>query len=543
MMMWPTKKLKVIVILVIILENILLLGCLAKRPNFLFVISDDMRLINPFEDELNAMPSIQAFARGTRGTRGGAFFTNAHSQMAMCSPSRSSLMSGLRPDSTKLYQINSVMRKSKTKITTIAEALKKSGYRTIGVGKIMDGRVSGGWQVQDFPLSWSQRVNNTKSAAWDKNLTMPNCGYGDARFHPKTNKKPFTQCAFRPDVRIPRAKIRVPSRDGLPDYDLLQVALDTLDDLSKKPDEPFFLAVGLLRPHLPFVAPQSHFARWPREIFTNHTQYPYHPFRDDVYQPPLYRNREFSTYTGWTIKAKKPGPLAGVNRHARAVHSYIAACSMVDEVFDSLVAALDSKPPEIRDNTVVIFFSDHGYHLGEHGIYGKKTVYEAATRVPLLIMGSMFSNMVRVDSPVELIDLMPTIMQLAQVTDQAPSPLGYQGISLLPLFESSQPVKKVKAVALAQFYGFNGYGKLMSYAFRGSRYRFVVHYRTVQKKILFSELYDYKTDPRELTNLLTDPTVDTSHIAPKFHALFRLYLDDMNEYHHAISQDLLDEDF
>jgi iduronate 2-sulfatase len=479
-----------------------------SRPNVLFIVSDDLRYFDP--DTTDVMPNLSQFAKQ------GVFFTNAHSQMAMCSPSRSSFLTGLRPDFTRLYEIGDNLRRTKN-IVTLPQAFKKEGYITIGFGKIFDGRSSGGRLDQDFPQSWTVRPDSLAAATWSGSRPDADCGYeGDPFFNAQTFPRPFSQCIKQATTEV-EENTRFATRKYLPDEIQAQWAMDKIHEFALTPTQPFFLALGFLRPHLPFVAPQKHFARWPRSAFPFNTTI--NGRRDQIYTKGAYGVQESKSYSGFVLSGDNLAPVPKV--HERYLHAYHASCSYVDELLGKVVGTL-REYPALADNTIIVFLSDHGFHLGEHEFYAKKTVYEQATHVPLLLFGaSKFFPVqgIKVTTPVELVDLVPTLHEMAVLQPKT----SYQGTSLVPFFRSVDRVLQTKSVALSQF---NAFGplrrKVMSYALRGNQFRYVVHWDYTTKNVAFEELYNYLVDSHELTDV--KERAEHSDVLQTFRNIFQLYI-------------------
>ena len=439
--------------------------------------------------------------------------------MAMCSPSRSSFLSGLRPDYTKLYTIDDNIRSVKG-LLTIPQGFKQNGYTTVAFGKVFDGRSSGGRDDQDYPASWTVRPISFKAAEWSHTSNNTNCGYGDPYWSKKLDPRPLGQCI---EDEANETSLLFGTRNYLPDEKLANLAIGALNQFSKNPSQPFFLAVGFLRPHLPFVAPQRHFRKWPRSAFPLNQSID--GSRNDIYAPVAYTNSEADSYTDWTGSPKHLTPHP--TTYERYLHSYYASSSFVDEMLGKVVSTLRSYPT-MADNTIILFFGDHGYHLGEHEFYNKKTVYDLGTKVTFIRFGpnKFFPRQgINVTTPVELLDLKPTLYEMAGISLKAP----YHGTSLTPLFRAVDPVTQVKSVALSQFYAFGAYRfSVMSYGIRGSRYRYVVQWDYVDKSILHEELYDYIADPLELINAKTYP--ENANILAAYRHLFQVYHSNLGDY-------------
>jgi len=535
-------RILLLVALVVVSPFLAISSSQPKRPNFVVLISDDTRFFNLTPDAVGKPSSYAAVNVSTesllpnllRLAKNGVFFTNAHAQMALCSPSRASLFTGLRPDTTKLYYVHTKMRSAQVKggLETIAEGLKNSGYETFAYGKALDPRSTAG-NTQDYPRSWSEPVFALPGQVWEPNATATNCGYsGDRLIEPSKNLTPFAQCLID-DLANPKQAFG--KRIALMDEIHANRALEKIDSLAERhgqdPNDtaPFFLVWGSFRPHLPFVVPQHHYARFNRSNFP--FQWGINSKRDSVFNRGVSRNSEPASFSGWKVYARGqifPTPAV----HSQFVHGYYAACSYVDELIGMLVDRVRSYK-SLVNNTIFIILSDHGFHLGEHQFYAKHTVYESATGVPLLFFGPEkylpVQNRV-IHTPVELLDIAPTVYELAGL----PPRLSHDGESLVPLLRPKNPVQRVKTIAMSQYYGLLGLRNLlMIYSMRGDRYRYVVHTCRRRKIVLNQELYDYVTDPMEKRDIKKMPS--TAKVLARFRWLIQKSLKDPKGYKVAIA--------
>jgi len=509
-----------------------------QRPNFVFVISDDLRVFDLSDDGNNSAsyasstvstrrlhPNLLRFAKES------VVFTNAHAQMAMCNPSRSSLLSGLRPDTLGQYTMTSRLRGGRVAVETIGEALKNAGYETFAFGKVLDPRASLPEGSQDYPLSWSEYPVIEKEVVHERNVSLTDCGYGDPLVDSVRNTYPFAQCLASTELNDSSP---LGSRSTvLTDERRLAAALNKINALAEQhaansSSPPFFLAFGFKRPHLPFVVPQRYYALFNRSEF---------PFdmkisgnRYSVLNRGVSQNIEPRRYTDW-VQYRRGTMYPTPAVHSQFVHGYYAASAYVDELFGILVDRVRSHD-SLVNNTVFVFFSDHGFHLGDHQFYGKHTVYESSTAVPLLFFGPERYLPARnrvIHTPVELVDIAPTIYELAGVRPW----LSHDGESLVPLLRAENPAQRVKTVALSQFTDRRlPTSEKMFYGMRSDRYRYVVHVLRKRRVIIHCELYDLKNDPMERVNVRFYRKY--AQVTATFNSLIQLYLRDPDMYKLAI---------
>ena len=424
-----------------------------KKLNVLFIAVDDMNNdLGCYGHPQVKSPNIDRLA--TRGVR----FDRAYCQFPLCSPSRSSLMTGLRPDQTRVFDLTYHFRTGLPDVVTLPQMFMRQGYYAARVGKIYHYGNPGdiGTSGLDDKPSWQEVVN---PAGRDKttlesdiiNLT-PKRGLGSA-------------LAFLSDAT---------GRDE--DHTDGKVATEAIRLLEKHQSEPFFLAVGFYKPHCPYIAPKKYFDLYPLESI----QLPKEP-ADHVKNIPAP-----------ALASTKPYPLFGatVDETRRAKQAYYAAISFVDAQIGRVIAALDRLG--LSDNTVIIFWSDHGYHLGEHGLLMKQSCFEESARVPLIIAAPGRKSAGKVaPRPVELIDLYPTLADLTGLTP----PANLAGASLRPLLDQPGAAWTRAAYTQVQRAGFPGH------SVRTERWRYT-EWDGGEKGV---ELYDHVSDPHEYANLAADP--------------------------------------
>ena len=427
------------------------------KPNVLFIAVDDLNNdLSCYGHPLVQSPNIDRLAR--RGMR----FDRAYCQYPVCNPSRASLMTGLYPEQTGVLSNAGDFRKRHPGIITLSQHFMSNGYFAARVGKIYHYGVplQIGTSGEDDPASWNKVVNpiGIDRTELEPVATLQKGKYGGTL-----------------SWRI------VESRDE--DHTDGKGALEAIRLIEKnhpdKTGKPFFLAMGFFRPHTPYVAPEHYAKLYPLDKIN--------PVmeklgdRDDI--PPA-------------ALADRPHQreLSLVQRR-EIIQAYYASITLVDSCVGKLLDALDRL--KLDDNTIVVFFSDHGYHLGQHGLWQKSDLFEGSARVPLILSVPGMKNAGRAtQSLAELIDLYPTLADLCGLT----KPAHLNGQSLAPVL--NDPSAKVRQTA---FTVSNARGKIpghrgtkpLGHTIRTKRYRYT-EWGGGKHGI---ELYDYKTDPDEYTNL------------------------------------------
>ena len=466
----------------------------APPPNVLFIAVDDLKpTLGAFGDAYAVTPNLDRLA--ARGT----VFLNAHCQQAVCAPSRVSLLTGLRPDTTRVWDLKTQFRAALPDAVTLPQRFKQAGYRSIGMGKIYDPRSAGGRKSMDA-ASWSAPFLNIDQ-------TPANATYGylnpDTVAHIEAQRAALADLpsgydkqlkAVFPDGKPATDQADVPD-NAYHDGAMTDVAVERLSEL-RSSNEPFFLAVGYKKPHLPFNAPKRYWQLYDRSTV------PMAQFTQAPEGAPHY-----TTQPGWELRTNYDAPKNGPIDEAKQrelIHGYYAATSYIDAQIGRLLEALDANGQ--ADNTIVVVWGDHGWHLGDHDIWCKHTNYEQATRSPLIIAAPGVGQAGgRNSSPVELVDVYPTLLDLASL-----KPAGeLHGVSLRPLMQD--PSAAVKDLAVSQYPRGGGKQITLGYAFRSERYRLVQWVETDRRgdaadaPRVASELYDYTSDPLETRNLIDDP--------------------------------------
>lgn len=435
------------------------------RANILFVIVDDLNTdLSAYGHPVVETPSIDRLAAD------GLVFDSAYAQFTVCSPSRTSFLTGLYPVQTGVVSNDVHFRGFIPRAQTLPELFRANGYFVARVGKVFHYNVPGhiGTDGHDDPQSWMERRNprgidvEYGSEAYSINPSTP-LGATLSWLATDDDGSEHTD-ALVTDEAVDLIRRHHPERTG----------------------QPFFLAVGFYRPHVPFIAPESYFQQYP----TNKLKYPadYLLDRADI---PI------------AALPDRPGQLAmSDDEKLAAIQGYYASISYVDAQIGRLIDALGSEG--LDESTVVILISDHGFLLGQHGLWQKGDLFEGSTRVPMIVsvpeqFSTSFARGQRTDSIAELVDLYPTIAELAGLS--AP---GYiAGESLVPVLDDPDTIVRDHAYS----FGVSGAGRdrpewkyreVFGHTVRTSRYR----YTEWGGGELGIELYDYSEDPNEQVNVV-----------------------------------------
>ncbi len=455
----------------------------ANRPNVLFFAVDDLRPeFNAYGASYIKSPNLDRIAKA------GITFNHAYCQQAVCSPTRSSLMTGTRPDTTKVWDLETHFRVALPQVVTLGQHFKNNGYFVQGMGKIYHGGF-------DDPATWTVPWQSPKATTYARPeniaLTKRNV-QSEPDGDPVSKKKKTSKRAQKVAARGPRGPAfeagDVPD-NYYQDGKVADLAVETLRTISKK-SEPFFLAVGFVKPHLPFVSPRKY---WDL----------YDPAKIQL-APNKYRPKnapDYAIQAGGEMRAYHGIPTESIpDDLARQLkHGYYAAISYMDAQVGKVLDELDRLG--LRQNTIIILWGDHGWKLGEHDAWCKHTNCENDTNVPLLLaVPGMKSAGVRSDALVEFVDIYPTLAELAGL----PLPRHLEGTSFKPVLDN--PRRDWKPAVFSQYPRGVGGKQLMGYSMRTARYRFTVWCdRKDHTKIDAIELYDHQVDPQENVSLAQMP--------------------------------------
>lgn len=442
----------------------------ADRPNVLLICVDDLKpLLGCYGDKTVKSPNIDRLAAR------GMLFESAYCNQAVCAPSRNSLLTGLRPQTLGIYDLGTNFRRSRPEAITLPQHFKANGYRTEALGKIFHV----GHGNHEDPASWS--VPHWKAEVVAYALPESRAKQGLTREEALfSNKKaqglPRGAAYESADV----------ADDAYPDGRTADEAIRRLQAARSRPDQPFFLAVGFVKPHLPFCAPKRYWDLYDRAQFAPAArQTP--PDGAPSYAPQF--GGELRQYSGIPDKGDLDAEL-----QRTLIHGYHAATSYMDTQLGRVLGALDETG--LAQNTILVLWGDHGWHLGDHGIWCKHTNYEQATRIPVLVTAPGVTRPgTRTSSLAETVDIYPTVCELAGL----PTPEGLDGRSFVPTLRDPSAATKDSIIHVYPR------GPRLGRAIRTSRYRLVEwkKFGDTNEPAEF-ELYDYQTDPAETKNLAAE---------------------------------------
>jgi len=423
------------------------------RLNVLFIAVDDMNSdLGCYGHPLVQSPNIDRLARK------GVKFDNAYCQFPLCSPSRSSLMTGLRPDTTRVFNLTYHFRKGLPDVVTLSQLYRNNGAFAARVGKIYHYGNPGdiGTSGLDDKASWDHVIN---PAGRDKTALEPEI------------------INYTPKRGLGSAMCFLSDKEGKDEeHTDGKVATEAIRLLEEHQGKPFFIAAGFYKPHTPYVAPKKYFDPYPMEKI----QLPKEP-ADHLKSVPKP-----------ALASTAPHPNFGVteDQARECKQAYYAAISFVDAQIGRVLDAVDRL--KLWENTVVVFWSDHGYHLGDHGLWMKQSLFDQSSRVPMIIVApGAKGNGKSCPRTVELLDLYPT---LADLSGLAP-PKDIQGASLRPLLDDPSKAWDRPAFTQVQRGGFPGH------AVTTEQWRYIEW----DGGKAGTQLYDRAKDPQEFVNLASDP--------------------------------------
>jgi uncharacterized sulfatase len=425
----------------------------APRLNVLFIAVDDMNNdLGCYGHPLVKSPNIDRLAKM------GVKFDRAYCQFPLCSPSRSSLMTGLRPDTTRVFNLTYHFRKGLPDVVTLSQLYRNNGAFAARVGKIYHYGNPGdiGTSGLDDKPSWDLVLN---PAGRDKTALEPEI------------------INYTPKRGLGSAMCFLSDKEGRDEeHTDGKVATEAIRLLEEHQGKPFFLAAGFYKPHTPYVAPRKYFDPYPM----------------DKIQLPKEPADHLKSVPKPALASTAPHPLFGVteDQARECKQGYYAAISFVDAQIGRLLDAMDRL--KLWESTVVVFWSDHGYHLGDHGLWMKQSLFEQSARVPMIIVApGARGNGKACARTVELLDLYPTLADLSGLTP----PKEIQGASLRPLLDD--PSKSWDRPAFTQVQR----GAFPGHAVSTEKWRYIEW----DGGKAGTQLYDRESDPQEFVNLAADP--------------------------------------
>ena len=446
------------------------------RPNILLILVDDLKpAIGCYGDPLAKTPNIDRLA--ARGIR----FERAYCNQAVCAPSRNNLLLGTRSTSLGIYSLGQNFRQAAPNAVTMPQFFMRHGYRTEAIGKVLHT----GHGNHDDPNSWSVPTLHEKVVEY---LLPTNSASGQLT----REEAFFTNQMLNQIQSLPRGsawEITDVPDNAYADGRIADEGIKRLQEAKQRPDQPFFLALGFVKPHLPFTAPKKYWEMHDPEAF------PLAPNQKHPERAPSYAGKkggEIVNYTPLTIENLKNETI-----QRKLIHGYYAAASFVDAQIGRVLDELDRL--EFSQSTIIVFWGDHGWHLGDHGYWTKHTNYEQANRIPLIIVAPGMPTQGRVTQQLaETVDLYPTLAELTDLSvPTVPQPI--DGISLVHVLRD--PSRSVRNHA---YHCYPRRGR-MGRAIRTEQYR-LVEWKKIGDSTNSAEyeLYDYINDPGETRNLASE---------------------------------------
>jgi arylsulfatase A-like enzyme len=431
----------------------------AGKPNVLFIAVDDLRpQLNAYGKDFMHTPNVDRLAGR------GVLFERAYCMVPTCGASRASLMSGIRPAPGRFISYTSRADRDVPKATTLNTHFKQQGYTTISLGKVFH-------NAADNAHGWSKPPWRSTGPGYQDREAERAAIAAHKKRYPKRRR--VRGGAFEA-VDAPDA--------GYPDAETARVAIQHLEGFARDRDQPFFLAVGFLKPHLPFVAPKKY---WDLYDF-DRVQLP-----DNYYAPKdapavaMHSSGELRSYAG----IPPQGPVDALTAR-KLIHGYYACVSFIDAQLGRLIDALERL--ELHDHTIIVLWGDHGWQLGEHLMWNKHSCFETSMHAPLMIAAPGLRGVkpgTRVSALVEFIDIYPGLCELAGL----PQPKHLEGRSLVPLMKD--PGAPWKKHAVGRF--------KQGDTVRTDRYRYSEYRKNDQ--LIGHMLYDHEKDPGENRNISGSP--------------------------------------
>lgn len=423
------------------------------KYNILFIAVDDLRPeLNCYGVKKIISPHIDKIARN------GLLFERAYCQQAVCSPSRTSLLTGLRPDATKVYDLVTHFRKEVPDVVTLPQYFKQNGYHTISLGKIFHGTV-------EDPISWSEPSWKPGGRSFR--------GEGPVKENKPKNIGPAFEMADLPDNEY---------SDGM-------IAEKAVQTLSRIKDKPFFLALGFAKPHLPFIAPKKYWDMYEEASMVI-------PDKTAPQNMPGLAMSDWGELRGYDNIPNEG--LVSDEQTRKLIHGYYASVTFMDAQVGKVLDEL--KRLELDKKTIIVLWGDHGWKLGEYGAWCKHTNFELDVRAPLIAsVPGMKAAGKKTKALVEFVDIYPSLCELAGLS----LPKHLEGSSFAPLL--NEPEKPWKKAVYSQYPRQND--RIMGYSIRTDKYRYTSwQLKNNPKEVVAIELYDLASDPLGRINLASSAT-------------------------------------
>ncbi len=435
-----------------------------KKLNVLFIAADDLRNhLGCYGNEQVKSPNFDRLAKRS------VLFNRAYCQQAVCNPSRASLLTGRRPDTLRIWDLPTHFRENMPDVVTLPQYFMRNGYFTQNIGKIFHNFRQ---KIEGDPASWS----------------VP----AVMHFANHNSDKPIVEGKLPPNLaQDPKCEQRDVPDEAYFDGRVAKLAMEALRELKTK-EQPFFLAVGFWKPHSPFNAPKRYWDLYSRKSIG------------------LPKNPDWPTLApriAWHDSREilgQPARALSVEAMREIRHGYLANISYFDAQLGKVLDELDRLG--LADNTVIVFWADHGYHLGEQTLWAKTSNFELHARVPMLISAPGMANGSRTEALAELLDIYPTLVELCGL----PAANGVEGKSLAPVLKD--PKASVKEFALTQHPRPAYYNndtppdpEVMGYSIRTDRFRYAEWRNWKTGATDARELYDHQSDPDETRNVVDEP--------------------------------------
>lgn len=450
------------------------LAAAADRPNILLICVDDLKpALGCYGDNLARTPHIDRLAAT------GTLFESAYTNQAVCSPSRNALLTGLRTTTVGIYDLSTHFRVATPDAITVPQHFRAHGYRTEALGKILH---TGHGNHED-ERSWSVPHWRPRGGAY--------ANPANANVRDEAGERSASASAAERGATIESADV---PDNAYPDGKIADEAVARLRAAKEKPAEPFFLAVGFLKPHLPFCAPKKYWDLHDRAKFPL-AQATTPPAGAPAYAPT--NSGELRNYAG----VPASGPLSP-DQQRELIHGYYAATSYMDAQVGRVLDELDRTG--LAQNTIVVLWGDHGWHLGDHGQWCKHTNYEHAARIPVIVRapGARRAG-TRTRALIESVDIYPTLTELAHLSALQTTPVLDGRSFAATLRDPAAPTKA--AIFHAYPRSRPGEGTIIGRAVRTARHRLVEWKKPGAKpETAELELYDYVADPLETKNLAAE---------------------------------------
>lgn len=473
-----------------------------SKKNILFIAVDDMKpLLGCYGDKVAQTPVMDALASR------GALFMNAQCQQAISGPSRASLLTGMCPDRTKVWDLKTFIRDINPDVVTLPQHFKNNGYTVAGIGKIYDPRSvdkqkdAASWSlpfIDEEPFLHPDYEEPVMAHYQSKEIRNLFKKYVEEAKAKGLKNKKAEQYAFK-YIKMTTECADVPDNAYL-DGATAEGAVSFIAEYNS--DKPLFMAVGFKKPHLPFCAPKKYWDMYSRE------EMPLAEYRKKAVGSPdiaYHKSGELQSYSDipeLISFSDVENAILPEDKQRELIHGYYACISYTDAQIGKVIEAVKKKG--MLENTVIVLWGDHGWHLGDHGLWNKHTNFEQAAHVPMIIIDPSSKHRT-VTNPVEFLDIYPTLCELAGID----IPNHTDGQSLASVIKGGKGENTLKPYAASQY----PRGDKMGYSIRDGRYRYTVWVSWKKKvtdaeKIIAEELYDYEKDPNETVNVVSDKKYD-----------------------------------